>query len=194
MDTKQKWIDSIRDANNSNCNGTETNYVCSLHFSDDAFESKNGKIQLVKGAIPTEFWVDILETFDEKSDCDDTKEIDTDLQTKYNELKQINLDSQNVFYVREASLLKKNHDLEQIVEWQTNEISTLKKSVIASQKLVEKLKMELVEAKAPTNINVGINHILEESLAFSQASRNFLVLELEIVISLLPYFDFNHFS
>lgn len=71
----------------------------------------HGKIQLVKGAVPTEFWVDILQTSDEQSDCDDTQDmnihVDIDLQIKYNELQQLRLKNELDFNVREASLQKK---------------------------------------------------------------------------------------
>lgn len=155
-ETKQKWIDSIRDANNSECTGTESQYVCSLHFPEEAIESNNGKNRLVNGAVPTEFWVEILETFDGVTDCDDTSESDTDLQMKYNDLRQSSLKQQMDFNVREASLQKKNHDLERTVRMQSQEISALKKSLNGSQMLIEQLKTKLVEAETSTNIKVNI--------------------------------------
>lgn len=83
--------------------------MCSLHFSEYAFETNNGKIRLKNGAIPTEFWVDIIEAYDdvELDRDDETQESDIDLQLKYNELKQSYLKMQTDFNVREASLLKK---------------------------------------------------------------------------------------
>lgn len=58
---KKKWIDTIRDANNCEFSGTENQYVCSLHFLEDAIHLVRGKVQLVEGAVPTEFWVEILD-------------------------------------------------------------------------------------------------------------------------------------
>lgn len=125
-----------------------------MHFAEEAFESKN---RLVKGAIPTEFWVEILESFVDEADYDDTREIGVDIQMKYNELKQLNLENQMDFNIREASLQKKNNDLERTIQKQVEEISALKKSLAASQTLNENLKTKLIEAKTSTNIKVSIH-------------------------------------
>lgn len=153
METKQKWIDAIRAANNSECKGTESNFVCSLHFSEEAFEAKN---RLAKEAVPTEFWVEMLEPIVEDLDDDIDVEIDVDFRLKYAELQKFYLRNQMNMNIREASLQKKNAALQRTVQMQSNEISKLKKSLTATQMLIEQMKSKLIQAKTSTNIKVSI--------------------------------------
>lgn len=150
---KSKWYEAVRDANNCEC--PSNGFVCSLHFSQGDFETIDGKIHLKKKAVPTEFWVDINYEFDDGIACDDTQEMKTTIQVEYDQLQQLNLENQLNFNVREEALLKKNHDLKQTVQLQAKEITALKASLLSSQRLIEQMKCELVQAKAQTNIAVS---------------------------------------
>lgn len=107
--------------------------------------------------MPTEFWVDINYELENELACDDAQEmeVEVDIQAKYNELQQINLENQLNFNVREAALKKKNQTLEQTVQLQAKEISALERSLASSQKLIEQMKNELVQAKAMTKMTVS---------------------------------------
>lgn len=109
-----------------------------------------------KGAIPTEFWVDINYEFEDEIEHDDDQEFSkSQLQVKYDQLLELHLENQLDFNIREAALLKKNQDLEQTVKSQANELSALKKAFTSSQKLIQDMEYELVEAKTQTNIGVS---------------------------------------
>lgn len=149
-------------------------FVCSLHFSQENIETVDGKIYLKRGAVPTEFWIDINYEFEDEYECDDAQEMDADLQVKYNELQKLNLENKLDFNVREAALQKKNQDLTQTVQLQEQEISSLKIALASSQKLIEQMKNELVQAKALTKMTVSIYSIcfFSSILIASREDRN----------------------
>lgn len=169
---KSKWYEAVRDANDCEC--PNNGFVCSLHFSQENFETIAGKIQLKKGAVPTEFWVDINYEFENEVADGDTQEMEANLQVEYDQLQQLYLKNQLNFNVREEELLNKNLDLKETVQLQAKELSALKTALVSCQKLIDQMKCELVEAKVQTNITVSykIIFVFDDTMTTSREDRH----------------------
>lgn len=66
---KKKWIEAIKEANNDSYSGS--GHICQLHFAQDVIvSSRKNEIKLLDGAVPTKFFVDVIEQ------CDSSVEVD----------------------------------------------------------------------------------------------------------------------
>lgn len=72
INLKEKWLENIKGANNETYSGN--GFVCIQHFKEEQLKIKNNKCELLKAAVPTEFFVEPIE----HEDSDDHDDGDAD--------------------------------------------------------------------------------------------------------------------
>lgn len=114
IDLREKWIQNISQANNEQYCGNGS--VCISHFVPDQIQIKNNKSELLAGAIPTQFLIEVIDAA--KEDTEENEFEATDLNEK---MLRERLD----FEIKEYKL---NNTIKQ----QSNEISDLKEKLVKS--------------------------------------------------------------
>lgn len=142
---KNKWINSIKDANEINYNGC--GFICYLHFNKKDFEDtrSNQKLKLKKNAIPTVFLIKAIESQFEFTDIHEISNHCTSCEELKRELFKLNAD-------HDVQILKstdKINVLEHKMTMKINDIKAELKDALAVNRLLlkENKRLEVLLAK-----------------------------------------------
>lgn len=149
IDLKKKWVKNISEANNEAYLGN--GLVCIRHFTEDQIKFKKDKPELVDQAIPTEFFVELIEA----DECDD---IDENHAT---EEKNENVEEESMKFLRyRMNFEVERYKLNDVIKKQLTEINDLKKKLADSQTLLnaanKKLEQCSTKASIDTNVRCGM--------------------------------------
>lgn len=154
VETKQKWIDAIKQANNDNYRGG--GLVCCRHFSPDEILGIGRMSKLINGSIPSIFLVEMIQMDEDMAEEDMVKECDDceNLKSEISELKakltKFSLDSG----IQEMKMLQKNEKLKSKLEERTKENSKITKTLRALETENESLKRKIFVSQTSPNIEV----------------------------------------
>lgn len=148
---KNQWVEAIREANNDNYSGS--GLVCQNHFEPEEIRGEGPRAQLVKGSVPSVFFVECIEAPDELQDigeCNECSHMKSDIENINVKIMRMALDSQII----EAKLQKKIEELQCSLDAKTQGTYKLKKQLKMAEIENDTLRNNLLALKTTSNVNV----------------------------------------